>query len=60
MIFNVILYFLKIKLIVFSGGENDIINIYNKNNFTFIEKIKNAHNDIIYGFFDIKNQNSFG
>ncbi len=60
MIFNVILYFIKIILIFFWGGENDNINIFNKNNFKFIEKIQNTHNDNIYGFFEIKNQNSFG
>ena len=38
----------------FCGGGSEI-NIYNKNNYKFIQKVKNAHNDIIYGFFKFKN-----
>ena len=38
----------------FCGGGSDI-NIYNKNNYKFIQKFKCAHNDIIYGFFKLKN-----
>ena len=42
------------------GGGNDNINIYNTKNYKFVEKVKGAHNDIIYGFFEIKDNNYFG